>query len=92
MQQTTEHPTMLHQVSHFIYINIAERVDFIMMICGTWLGIHISQDFTLFALKIFATGFLAVIGTIFGWLAKIFITQPLHKYLKLKYPNSKFFN
>jgi uncharacterized membrane protein YeiH len=91
MQQVST-PNMLHQITHFIYNRILEHTDFICAAIFTIYGIHISNDFVEFTFKALVTFVLGGVGAFGGFLAKIFIIHPIHKYLKRTFPKSKFFN
>lgn len=91
MQQVSS-PNMLHQITHFIYTRILEHTDFICAGLCTIYGIHLSNELVGFSLKVLVTFVLGGVGAFGGFLAKIFIIHPIHKYLKRKFPKSKFFN
>ena len=94
----TNNNTMIHSVLHFLYVHFFNHTDFIGAIAGTSYGVYLTVphlDTITFGVifgKAFLTMFLAVIGAVSGWFTKVFFIQPLHKWLKIKYPNSKFFN
>jgi hypothetical protein len=90
--QSTTNPNMLHQITHFLYSKVLEHTDFICAALFTIYGIHISSEFVEFTIKAFVTFILGGVGAFGGFMMKIFIIHPMHKYLKRKFPSSKFFN
>lgn len=84
---------MIHQALHYLYVHLFNYTDIIGCVLGTSWGLYIlTPAWQITLTKAVMTFMLGGIGAIGGWAFKVFVIHPFHKYLKIKFPSSKFFN